>query len=224
MSNSAVRQFTVIEIIGAVIVVLVFGLLLLSAISHGHGGDSRPLRDLVNVKQINIGIFAYATDNNGYRPGIDSDGNLIDPDVENRYSLIVDYIGSDYLISPYESKKKNLWTSGPVTRDHYSYAMLQLPESGGRLSQWNDQADAIAAWVSGRNTGTDADTQINSLQTNKPGEWHGPVGWADGHVTQEEDQYVDTRYTVGSNTPLNKDDNLFEAVSEDDAYMIYTGN
>ena len=153
------------------------------------------------------------------------DGILSDPKVENRYSLIMEYIGtSDCLISRYEYDEKMPWSSGPVTSDHYSYAMLQLPESGGRLSLWSDQAGKDVVWISGRNTGSNANSQVDSLQTDDPGSWHGPVGWGDGHVTQEEDQYVDTRYTVGSNTPLYKDDNLFKAVSEDDAYMIYTGN
>lgn len=219
------RGLTLVEFIVVVVVIAIVLFVLLDLTPHRHHRQSA-LRavDMSNLRQVAIELVAYGADNGGYPPGLNPLGEIDDASVENRYRLMIesDYLHADSLISRYEDDMKIMWTTGALTNDHYSYAMLQLAEGGMRLTSWHEDAGAEAAWASGRNTGTDAAAGINSLQADEQGTWRGPVAWADGHVTREDDQFVDTRYQ--SDGPVNMDDNLFEAAGDDDAYMIYEGD
>jgi prepilin-type processing-associated H-X9-DG protein len=222
MANLFTRKMSLGEIVILIFAVLLFLIFIVYSLGGANGDSYQRAMDMSNMRQLMIGIHAYGIDNLDYGPGLDDKGKILGRSVEGRYRLIVGdgYTTSEVLISPYEDEK-TIWTTGVFSSNNYSYAMLQLPDEGVRLSAWRLDAEPEAVWLSGRNAGTDAASGVMSIRTDDPGEWRGPVAWADGHVTTEDDQYVDTKFQ--SDGTVISDDNLFEAVGDDDAYMIYTG-
>lgn len=222
MADHNSRMPTIKEVIVLLVVVIIAVLILLPGLTATRG-DPGWVRDMSDMRQIGVAIYSYAADHKTYGPGLDSEGRVRDGSVENRYRALLEpgYLPySDILISFYDDK--TAWTNGPVHTGQYSYAMLQLPEQGGRLDQWKMlSAAAEAAWLSSRNTSTDAARGVKCLETDTPGDWRGVVVWVDGHATRETTHYLDTRYVPTG--PENEADNLFEAAGDDDAYMVYTG-
>ncbi|MFN3166478.1 MAG: DUF4190 domain-containing protein [Phycisphaeraceae bacterium] len=136
------------------------------------------------------------------------------------------YVTPDYLISPSESDGAiaAYSGSGPVDKSHYSYALLSFEktnttindpttqgypatqQSAARLAEWKQTLNGQAILVSDRNTGTNADTQVQSIHTDSPGEWKGSVLWGDNAVMFEMQPTFQTKYANGG---LNNQDNLF---------------
>ena len=76
--------------------------------------------------------------------------------------------------------------------------------------------------ISDRNTGSDADANVESIHSGRSGVWYGSTGRNDGSASFEITHLFNTRY--GPKGTPNPSDNLFEAAGDDDAYMIHTGN
>ena len=224
MANLFTRKLSIIELI-VVFVVLALLLVWISVITSRHPSraTARRVQDLSHLRQISTGVVSYAVDNEDYGPGLDSDGAILNATVRHRYQLMVDpdYLRPDVFVSVYDDEK-TIWTTGALSSDHYSYAMLQLTDSRTRLSAWRLDAGPEAVLLSGRNSGADAGTGVESIQSEILGEWRGPVAWGDTHVTAELTHLIDTRYSPKGS--VNIDDNLFEAEGMDDSYMIYEGD
>ncbi|MCG8511095.1 MAG: hypothetical protein MI741_17885, partial [Rhodospirillales bacterium] len=94
-----------------------------------------------------------------------------------------------------------------------------------------------------RNTGSDAQQNINSIWSNQPGQWEGGVVYNDNHANHVETALLATHYTSGpwhgkvtwrNRNPWQQTappgvktlppDNLFEATGLDDAMLIHSGN
>ncbi len=161
--------------------------------------------------------------------------------VEQRFAELLagEFFTPDYVFSPYESDPSiTLWPGNvPVTSSHYSYAMLQVPLSGGRNSEWRQTLNAQAVILSDRNTGTATSTyglrNSDSVSSStfgctnrsrqpylKLGHWVGDVLWNDNHVEFLDIDNPDTRY----DSVLTPGDRLFESSTKDDAFLIHTGN
>lgn len=206
--------------LGVVLLLLIFVVLvLLPALGNGHG--SPRMQSNLHLRGIHQALVVHADHHNhGYFPGLDSTGKPQQLDVEQRYKMLLDqnYLSPEYLVSPLDGQTQP-WRSGALTAHHYSYAMLQVPESGGRYAEWQNTRNPRAIVLADRNTGTVA--RPTSVQSDRrhPG-WQGGVVWNDNAVGFEQTHVYDTVY----GDIENRNDHLFRAESDNDAYLIHSGN
>lgn len=182
---------------------------------------ARQVHNMAQVRGITQGLSAYSGNNNSYYPGLDASGNPVDLTVEYRYSELLNnnYFSGGYAINPIDTK--TVWTTGPVTKDNYSYDMLDVSDKERRRA-WRDSINTRAVTISDRNTGTsNALSDVSSLYTHGPGNWNGSIGRGDGSASFEISCEQETQYGSG---PVRQNDNIFEQSGPDDAVMIYTGD
>lgn len=201
--------------------------------SHAHAsGYSTQLRG------VHQGLVTFANSNKNWFPGINSDGVDYGIEIESRYFLLLDgdFFTPEYVINPSESDPNiTEWSGqGPVTANNYSYAMLQLPASGGRREEWRQTLNSQAVVVADRNIGTPENAI--SIHTNGYWEssstfgcsnnsrwverWVGEVLWNDNHVAFSTTDTLDTRYGQVENLG----DGLFVSATPNDALLIHSGN
>jgi hypothetical protein len=215
------RGLTLVEVLVVIATAVVLAAVLLVVLGPGsqRGAKLRPMPNSVNVRGIHMGMVLYAQGNNNWYPGIDAQGNLLDAAVETRLQILLEhqYFTADRLINPAERRPK--WMAGPLTSDHYSYALLSIAQPGGRRDEWRQTNNTEAVMLSDRAVYDAADqlTSVNVTDANLG--WRGSVGWNDNHVTFESRHVVTTRYTAVS----NRNDDLFTAEGPDDAWMIHSG-
>jgi hypothetical protein len=174
------------------------------------------------VRGIHSALVLYSQDNNGYYPGLDSQGQIVNISVEYRFLKLLDanFFTGEYLISPQD--KKIEWKRGPLMTANYSYALLDVDAPGQRATEWRDSGNAAAAIVSDRaiDNGSGSIRSIHTRPKPAVDEWRGSIAWNDNHVSFESDQTVATKY----GTAVMEQDDLFKASSGDDACMIYSGS
>jgi len=147
--------------------------------------------------------------------------------VERRYLILLlgDYFTPEYAISPSETANQTPYVeaaSGNPTQlvyntgtgvKNYSYAFLSFENDGGtaptgvsvatgpRAAEWKQTLNTQAIVVSDRNIGSsNTSTTIQSIHTDKPGEWSGSVLWNDNHVAFENENSAkfETKYANGA--------------------------
>ena len=205
-------------LVAAAVIAVLPGLM---ARPYQHGGR-RQMPSNTQLRGVHQTMVVYAQNNGNWYPGFDRAGNMVDASVEYRYKVLLDanLITGDYLLSPTETKTE--WTTGPVTRDNYSFAMLDVDAPGERAKEWQETLHAEAALLSDRNTGSDTGSHISSVHTTtNKGDWRGSIAWGDNHTAFSTTHLLNTQY--GSAPPLTND-NLFEDAGGYDAMMIYTGD
>ena len=141
--------------------------------------------------------------------------------VEGRFQLMLDgqFFTSEYLISPMEEDVKQAAYSSVLTTSNYSYALLQVPKSGGRRDEWAATLNYEAPVVSDRNTAAGPGTAARSVHSDS--DWRGAVGYNDNHTVFETSNVLsNTRFGNTENT----NDDMFAPVGNNDAYLIYSGN
>jgi len=201
------------------------------AIAVSDANTRRPHRRMQNSTQlrgIHQGLVTYANSNNNWFPGIDYHGEDQGISVETRFQILLedDYITPEYAISPTETEDISEWEmEGPITKGNYSYAMLQIPEQGGRRTEWSQTLNSQAIVLSDRNTGTKA-RPISIHNDENDTDWRGSVLWNDNHVGFENTDSFETFYgePKQGDRELNPDDRLFVSPGTDDALLIHTGN
>ncbi len=179
MSESSGTQWTLVDLMTIVMGVLMISALMMIVSMRPRRRSHHPMSNITQVRGITLGMAAYAGSNNGYYIGVNAKGELVDATVEYRYWLMLDqnYFSGNYVISPYD--QKTAWTTGPVSSANYSYAMLKLDgevwkhSSTGRRQEWRLSLSPEAAVMSDRNTGSDTQANVQSLQTTSPGSWQG---------------------------------------------------
>jgi hypothetical protein len=216
----AERKTNIIRVtVGVVVAALALGLLFIATRQDRNRGQ---MPDAANLRHIVQAMSLYANEHDKRFPGVPKEANAPVASVQRRYQTLLDqqYLEARRLISSIEEDTKTHWQNeaenGPLTADHYSYAMLQVPESGGRREEWSFRPTPEAALISDRNLGTAA--QPRSLWNADA--WEGYVAWGDGHSTFELDPDLNTQY--GDTNHQN--DHLFRSTGVDDALMVYTGN
>lgn len=246
----------------AAVLLLVFLLFVLTVpVGVEACASSRRMTNSTQLRGIHQGLVTYANSNKNWFAGLDRNGKYITLDkykplwntssydppqqagitVEDRYALLIqeDMFTPEYAISPMENDSAiHPWPeSGPVTADHYSFAMLQVPEKGGRHAEWKQSLNSQAIVMSDRNAGSGLDTYgiWNSHTTSSKTlgcshntkqpyinykHWVGNVLWNDNHVELATTDSFETRYGPVENA----DDPLFRSAGEDDALLIHSGN
>jgi len=199
MSSTSERRsgFTLLELLVVIsIIALLIGILLPT-----FGAPRRTANGMKRSSQLrgwHQSAVIFAQTNGGYLPGLDPSGQIIADGEATGFSgagstpmarfwilLEQKFIPAEMLANPQETLSEK-WKTGPVTREHYSYAALRIDSEttdAGRLAEWKDNANAHAALMSDRNIGATAnDADVQSLWTEKPGEWKGNVVWGDNHA------------------------------------------
>jgi len=228
---SHARAFTWLEAV-VVLVIAIIAFAVVSLLIPGMGRGHRVSPSLINNTQlrgIQQGMVIYAQSNKlpgnyeGFYPGLNPDGTHANIRVEDRFLelLNANAFTPEYIINPTDSRKTpyDMTAGGPLTTDHYSYAMLQVPTQGGRHDEWRETINTAAIVLADRNTGTAA--QPESVWSGPANPWHGTTARNDNSTFFESTHILDgLRY--GS---IDSDqDHLFEPTSDDDAYLIYNGN
>lgn len=225
----------------SLIVLSIFIIALSVPTGEAAGRSSRRMQNSSQLRGIHQGLVTYANSNKNWFAGIDSSGSDEGVWVEQRYQLLLEgeYFTPEYALSPYESDPTiYAWPgSGVVIQHNYSFAMLQLPATGARRSEWSQSLNSQAIVVADRNTGTKSSTYgyHNDQWTSKTtfgcthsrrqpyinaNHWVGNVLWNDNHVAFEPTDTLSTKY----GPVANASDNLFNATGTDDALLIHTGN
>ncbi len=227
------NSFNVVHLAVALLCVL----LIIAILLPMFGGTRRPARRMQNSTQlrgIHQGLVTYSNSNKNYFPGLNEQGEDDRISVKERFQILMqeDYITPDYAISPSETEVMTEWEEPfdsqiedrPVTKQNYSYAMLQIPESGRRRAEWSQTLNSHSILLSDRNTGTTA--KPSSIHSDEHGRWIGSVLWNDNHVAFESSDTFETYYGEidEEQSGLISVDRLFEASGNDDAWMIHTGN
>lgn len=234
---------TIIEVVAATAVVALACVMLMVIGSLFPQSHPRPDSSL-RLRAIHQTMETYANSNNGWYPGLDSQGQIdtqpldlfrdldgpsfVDElamragiTVEQRFAVMLDasLFTPDYLIAPRETDPAiDGWPGkGPFITRHFLYALLQLPKSGGRREAWGSRLNTKSIIATDRNTGTLG--QPSSVHDEES--WTGNVVWGDGHAGYEETDTFETQFGSGQ---TNAKDKLFIAEGDDDALLIHSGN
>lgn len=219
------RAFTIIELLVVIaIIAVLIGLLfpVLGAIKR----NARQTENSSVVRGVIQSMITYSGSNRNFFPGFDgftfannTAAGITGPSAygqcpEARYWIMLteNYTTADALISPSESKSP--WQRDEVTRDNYSFAMLNLstnPTAGTpntadgnayRREEWRNQQNPLAPLVSDRiaDTGTfaptvpDTTTYLSIHDGSEPGKWFGSIGFGDLSVDFSNTSAVETRF------------------------------
>ena len=243
------QGFTLIELLVVIaIIVLLIGLLL-PALAKARE-RARHMQSAANVRGMHTALYSYADGNKDKYPGLgrpdtiqsgytDVDWDLDQsPDVagntvEARYFLMMgnNFFTGEGAISPFEVREK--WSTQLVESRHYSYALLDIDDPStlvaGRATEWRKTTNSLAPVISDRNVGPEDPTaqEVQSVATNRPGDWNGMIGWNDNHVDQSNTPVVKTKYHnkqffVGSPSGFGDEgDYLFEGGERPDNYALF---
>jgi len=207
------RGTTLLEVLTAIAAAVLLIALVLPAVGQSRR-SSRLMQNSAQIKGIHQSMVMYSQGNRDWYPGLNSKGELIDGSTEYRFQIMLegDYFMGEYITSPAELLVA--WEDGPVTRDHYSYAMLRIADAEKdrhRREEWKDTANSQAVVLSDRNTsfgGVYRSVWTDSFDPGEGTDWRGSVGWNDNHVSQETTCLMEN--TQYGEAPMLENDHLFE--------------
>ncbi len=235
------KGFTLIELLVVISIIALLIGILLPALGAARRA-ARQMKSTTQVRGIVQGLITYAGNNKARMPGTNSKGFLIVDSfkntgnsghggtVEARFWIMLDnnaFTGA-YAISPSETKTN--WTTGRVTSDNYSFALLNIhnqdtigttvttkvrPSESGRAREWKQSINTQAVLISDRariSTGTVSTSTHNKLYsintTEDDEKWAGSVGRGDGSASFENQSGQNTKYGSGSTI---ENDRMFTA-------------
>lgn len=224
------HAYSLFEIVITISLVALLILLLLPALGRSRGRSATQMQNNTQTRGIQSSLVLYASGNNTYYVGRDSQGTVTDATVEGRLQTLLEagYFTGEYLVSPKDVI--SAWTTGALDRSQYSYALLDISSPGQtpddpslsrrRLDEWKDTINTESVVISDRNIGAAKPEQYQSVWTTDPGEWRGSVAWNDNHVTFEATaSELRTKYGRTSNAG----DDIFQAEGPSDSLMIHVG-
>lgn len=218
------NAFNIVHFAVVLLCVVVIVTIAVVVIDASRRTGPRITTESTQLRGIHQGLVTYANSNKDYYVGLNPDGTMHDLSVEYRFQFLIDndFFTPEYAISPLENDSAvRTWDQqSPFTANHYSYAMLQIPEEGGRRAEWRTTLNTQAIVISDRNTGTKA--KPSSIHSDPAEPWAGSILWNDNIAYFENGgDTFETKYGGGE---LNEADRLFESPGTDDALLIHTGN
>lgn len=225
------NNFNVVHLAAGLLAVIVIVAILLPAFGPRHRPAGK-MQNMTQLRGIHQGMVTYANSNKEFFPGLNKLGEDDRITVEQRFQILLedDFISPEYAISPLETEPITEWDGWgdiapePITKENYSYAMLQIPKDGGRRIEWSQTLNAQAIVLSDRNTATKA--KPSSIHIGPGDKWAGSILWNDNTVRYEKTDTFETRYgdDITDNAKPNPADRLFESSGDDDALLIHAGN
>lgn len=190
--------------------------------------DARRMTNATQLRGIHQSLVTFAQTNktgggDGWFPGCDPMGRVTDPTPAGRFKTLLDgdFFTPEYAVAPGDGDKRP-WDplrDDAFTVSHFSYALLEIDNDGGRHDEWKETLNTMAVVAGDRNTGEDTDDRVRSIWTHEPGRWHGSVVHNDNHTALELSHVID-ELQYGS-SPATRNDNLFDAEGDDDALLVH---
>ena len=216
------KAFTLIELLVVISIIAIMIGILMPALGNARRNAQR-MESNTRIRGIHQGCVQYADGNRQAFPGMGADNLPMPIAASSRYQrlLAANVFAPQYMISPMEASKP-AWTSGTVTTQNFSFAMLRITSGAAgvnRNNEWGaNNGTSEAAMLADRSMTIDTAMTTASLFTTSanPLAWHGAVVWNDNHVTDEQSPTgLRTRY--GNSSPDSNDD-LF---ADPNAMMAY---
>lgn len=221
-------SFNIVHFAVVVFLVILLVAILLPVIDNSRHQERR-IASSNPLRGIHQAMVTYSNGNKNRFPGINEVGENDGITVEQRYQRLIenDFFTPEYAISPMDYDNTiHEWDSNvPLTSENYSYAMLQVPDTGGRRDEWSTTLNSQAITVTDRNTGSIVNPRsIHTELSDK--KWRGGIVFNDNHTAFESGHTFETRYgkTHHGETSTNKQDHLFDTSGTDDALLIHSGN
>lgn len=187
---------------------------------------ARQIQNSTQARGIQMGMVIYAQSNqtgyqDGWYPGIDAAGNVVDVSTENRFAVLLDAnaFTPEYLLNPADHAKTEYTYSGNFTSDHYSYSLLDVSEQGARRHEWKETINTMAVVL------TDRDASFgygNPTSVWSDHQWRGTMVRND-NSTAFESSHIVWELQYGSAAAVS-DDDIFQANGTDDALMVHEGD
>jgi len=242
------RGTTLADTLVVIALVAVTLAVVIPAIPSGRScGPSRPMQNSAQIRGIHQGLVLYSQGNNGYFPGLNSNGVLATPpdpiQVTGAYtanqpggSLVFalllngNYFTPSYAINPGETNPKitAIGSSGVVTPSHYSYALSRARSrvnDDGRIEEWRDNTNTQAPALSDRVLLGGAEpaspsvplAKQRSTWTTADGDWRGSAVFGDNSTV-----FLTTSTIAKTRFSKreNADDNLFLTTGDSDAFHV----
>jgi len=241
-SSSNGSSFNVVGLIVILGIIVVAAAIILPAINHTGCRNRRPMANSTQLRGIQQGMVVFAQSNrfggnDGYYPGLDSQGNVLPNSSETGFSgdgthpaarlwimLEANSFTPEYIINPADTAATEVDSGSesynPLAANNYSYALLDIRDRHAERIEWKETLNTSAYVISDRAIGTDR-SDISSVWTDLgSGDWRGTVTCNDNSTSFETSaEFEDTQYSTGNINPL---DHLFENdPTADDAYLVH---
>ncbi|MCX5661788.1 MAG: hypothetical protein NTW19_19080 [Planctomycetota bacterium] len=207
------RAFTLFELLAILVVLAVVAAAVVIPMLAAARRKAAMAQNANNLRTQHMGLAVVASGYGIHLPGLTDDptnahGNLAIPAGMTTTGSLTDdgtvaaarwwivfsitSFRRELLLNPLDTAKAYAW--GPMTTANFSHAMLRITGTSSdreRRAMWRDDNNALTVLLCDRNTGAgNADNQVSSLWTRRPGDWQGHVAWGDGHSTFERSQFV----------------------------------
>lgn len=227
--------FTLIESV-TLLATLSIGGAIGSAALTLNGSKAKAMESQTQLRGIHQSFVTFAQSNkkgghDGYFPGLDPAGDVIDGSTEGRLQLLLagNFFTGDYIISPLENLTP--WDGGehfeepPLFPEQHSYAMLRINEplmDIGRRAEWKETLNTSAIVLGDRNTATPEAARSVWSEGTEHEDWAGGMTRNDNSTSFEKSPTLD--FTKYGNRPANVSDHLFisETPEGSDALLTFT--
>jgi len=182
----------------------------------------------VHLRMIHQSFVTYAAVNkqggqDGWFPGCDPTGQVTESSPASRFQILLEgnYITPDDVINPADRDSQPWNGQGDLTAENFSYAMLEIDNTGERHAEWSETFNPLAVVVSDRNTGIDTDENVSSVWSPTAGSWAGSVIYNDNSVSLHT-SHIHTHLRYGQAEMIDED-NLFakDTTDDSDALLIH---
>ncbi|MEM6853905.1 MAG: prepilin-type N-terminal cleavage/methylation domain-containing protein [Planctomycetota bacterium] len=227
------QGFTLIESVTLLTALSIGGALGAAALTL-NGSKEKAMQNSTQLKGIHRSFVVFAQSNkkggnDGYFPGLNPAGDLVDGSTEGRLQLLLEgnFFTGDDIVSPLENLTS--WTPDrngeepPLFPEQHSYAMLRINEplmDDGRRLEWKETLNTAAIVLGDRNTSVPETPRSVWSEGTEHEDWAGGVTRNDNSTSFETSPKFD--FTKFGNRPANEQDHLFIAETAEGSDTLLT--